>query len=369
MVPNGVTRLRATGEPYAPPVSRPLASVLAALVLAVGCTGDDADDPPTTAAPVRLNEIQVLGTHNSYRAAMDPDVLELVTAFSEPTGLGLDYAHPSLREQLEAQGARQLELDVYADPVGGLYAERRGLALVDRPTASGLDALDAPGFKVLHSADIDFNSTCLTLIACLDEVRAWSQDHPSHIPVMILLEAKQTPTPDPAGLGFVDPPDFDAATFAALDAEIRSVFADDELVRPADRDGATWPALDDVRGRVLFALDNDDLHDRYGGDILFTNATGFVKLNDPAADGERIRSAVAAGNLVRTRADAETMQARRNDPAQRDAALASGAHWVSTDYLVPDTRFSDYAVALPGGGVARCNPVVAPACDATQLRE
>ena len=41
-------------------------------------------------------------------------------------------------------------------------------------------------------------------------------------------------------------------------------------------------------------------------------------------------------------------------------ALASGAQCVSTDFPDPDPRFSDYAVKLPGGVVARANPVSAP---------
>jgi hypothetical protein len=44
-----------------------------------------------------------------------------------------------------------------------------------------------------------------------------------------------------------------------------------------------------------------------------------------------------------------------------EAALTSGAHFVSTDYPEPDPRFTPYAVAIPGGSPARCNPVSAPA--------
>jgi hypothetical protein len=45
----------------------------------------------------------------------------------------------------------------------------------------------------------------------------------------------------------------------------------------------------------------------------------------------------------------------------RDAALASGAQWVSTDYPVDDPRFEpDFAVTIPGGAPGRCNPVNAP---------
>ena len=53
--------------------------------------------------------------------------------------------------------------------------------------------------------------------------------------------------------------------------------------------------------------------------------------------------------------------------AERDAALASGAHFVSTDYPVPDPNFSDYQVTLPGGNIARCNPVNPGNCTATSF--
>ena len=56
-----------------------------------------------------------------------------------------------------------------------------------------------------------------------------------------------------------------------------------------------------------------------------SRAAIFV-INDPLAEGERIRHLVAQGYLVRTRADADTEEARRNDTWRRDAAaFASGA--------------------------------------------
>ena len=42
---------------------------------------------------------------------------------------------------------------------------------------------------------------------------------------------------------------------------------------------------------------------------------------------------------------------------QREKALSSGAQFVSTDYAEPDRRFSDYSVRLPGGQIARSNPI------------
>ena len=40
------------------------------------------------------------------------------------------------------------------------------------------------------------------------------------------------------------------------------------------------------------------------------------------------------------------------------AAFASGAQYVSTDYMTPDPRLSTYRTRLPSGGVARVSPAV-----------
>jgi hypothetical protein len=71
----------------------------------------------------------------------------------------------------------------------------------------------------------------------------------------------------------------------------------------------------------------------------------------------RIADLLAAGYIVRTRADDSGVEARANDPSRANAALASGAQLVSTDYPVPAP--SGYVVSAPGRP-ARCNPVNAP---------
>ena len=164
--------------------------------------------------------------------------------------------------------------------------------------------------------------------------------------------------------------------------EILSVFAPTEILTPDRVRGqfATlpeairahgWPALDAVRGLVMFALDNEgSVRDRYleghpalRDRVMFASvapedpAAAWFKINDPIKDFDRIQKLVREGFLVRTRADADTRQARANDVTQRDKALASGAQFISTDYPEPDRRFSDYSVRFPGGQVARSNPV------------
>jgi hypothetical protein len=85
---------------------------------------------------VALNEIQVLGSHNSYHIEPRWDVLRLVTAF-EPEAIAWEYTHLPLDEQFASQGIRQIELDVFADPEGGLYAERQVLGLFGEDSHAG----------------------------------------------------------------------------------------------------------------------------------------------------------------------------------------------------------------------------------------
>jgi hypothetical protein len=77
---------------------------------------------------------------------------------------------------------------------------------------------------------------------------------------------------------------------------------------------------------------------------------------------------------VRTRADGDNVEPFAGDTSKRDAALASGAQFVSTDYpvIVPGVPMTGtpYVVDIPGGTPARCNPVTAPAaCASTDIED
>src|SRR5262245_20688657 len=172
-------------------------------VLAMACSDDDegaatATSEPattTTTAPayplddtLRLNEIQALGSHNSYHVQAEPALFAALQAFDAALAATLEYTHAPLDEQFDDEGVRQIELDVFADPNGGLYANRAGNAVIGKPVESSEPALAEPGFKVLHVQDIDFATTCLTFVECLTTVRDWSQAHPGHVPIMILVE-------------------------------------------------------------------------------------------------------------------------------------------------------------------------------------
>ncbi len=352
----------------------------AAMVLA---TTANAFAAARTDSDVRINQIQVIGTHNSYHAGLTPGVAKLLKAVNPKAFDELEYSHADLATQLD-HGIRQVELDIYSDAKGGRFAHPYGATL----NAGGAAAFDPqgvmlkPGFKVMHVQDIDYVSNCQPFTACLTAIRTWSHAHPRHVPIFILVETKTQP-PIPAVPGMAAPEPFTPAVLDALDAEIRSVFSADEMIAPDQvrgaratlEDGALhggWPTLKAARGKVVFLLDQSNVTETYraghpslAGRVLFTNAepgqpdAAFVEQNDAAP--EAIAALVKRGYLVRTRSDADTKEARTGDGTQRDKALRSGAQIVSTDYpWFEPSRWTGYSVSLPGCTPARCNPVNAP---------
>ena len=342
---------------------------------------------------LEMNDLSAVGTHNSYKLAIPDAELQAMIAVN-PGAIGLDYSHRLLAEQLEA-GARQIEIDVLNDPEGGRYAQP--LSALGRPngahspvSAAFTEAMARPGFKTLHMPDVDFRSSCLTFVACLTEISDWSRAHPDHAPILIMLNAKTGNASMPGG---TVPLDFDTAAWDALDAEIRSVFDTAHLITPdmirgghaTLREGVLaggWPSLGEARGKVFFALDEgtEKVASYRGGRrslegrAMFVNtdeaspAAAYLTLNDPVAEHVRIQAAVRAGFVVRTRADADTREARVADVSRRTAAFTSGAQYISTDYLWADPRFPTYAVRLAGGVAANCNPVRAvDRCDGSPI--
>lgn len=338
-------------------------------------------------ANLRLNDLLTVGTHNSYKESIPASLMALLRQTDPGRANGLDYGHPSLSHQLD-DGARQLEIDVYYDPEGGRFLDPAGLAVAGVTLdPARRTALAAPGFKVMHVQDVDVFSTCTRLVDCLGAIRRWSVAHPDHAPLLLMFNAKTDASPLPQGAAALP---FDAGAWDALDREVRSVFPADALITPDDVQGTyptlreavlagAWPTLGQARGKVMFALDEGPertaayrgARRSLEGRVFFINtdeaspAAAYLTLNDPVADGPRIRAAVLAGFIVRTRADADTAEARANDVRRRDAALSSGAQYVSTDYMRPDARFAGgYQARLPGHAAALCNPVrAAGRCD------
>ena len=112
---------------------------------------------------LRINELQLVGSHNSYKERPREEVASALGALVPDLFAEIDYGHESLTDQLEEYGVRQFEIDVMADPDGGLYATPAALEILGIAEEPDPEMLE-PGFKVRHIQDIDYETTCETLV-------------------------------------------------------------------------------------------------------------------------------------------------------------------------------------------------------------
>lgn len=212
-----------------------------------------------------MNHIQVYGTHNSYHYEVPYEGKVAETEMLHGDSKLYWYSHASLDVQAEYMSIRQFELDIWPDPEGGAYANPLILqkANVTGPPA---DQLAQPGAKIMHIPDVDVWASCYTLVSCLHVIRDWSKAHPKHVPISIMAEFKLG-TYFAAQGGAPTLYWNDTQNLAALDAEFRSVFSEDEMVTPDHirRGNMTleesvlkygWPDLESARGRVIFLMDS-----------------------------------------------------------------------------------------------------------------
>ena len=367
------------------PIQRTKSVPIVGIILALMMTlfeprTSHADEDLTRQPDIALSTIQMVGSHNSYKKAMPANVLALLKWFEPAVAQGLDYSHLPIEEQL-ALGLRVFEIDVFHDPDGGRYSRPLGRRLHPLTQAfnEGEQAqLDAPGLKVLHIQDIDYQSHCLTFRKCLETFRDFSEANPGHLPIFVSLNLKTSPIDL---LGSTTPLPFDKTGYLNLHHDLESALGLENLVTPSEvqkdsrslRERITtigWPDLSELRGRFIFLIDEpvkktaSYLEDfRKDERLLFLSVpnnhdqAAILVMNDPLKAFDDIRARVAEGFLVRTRADANTVEARSADDTRMRAAFASGAHFISTDYYVPDERLeSDYQVHFPEGGYARQSP-------------
>ncbi|WP_333597819.1 phosphatidylinositol-specific phospholipase C domain-containing protein [Chryseobacterium flavum] len=346
---------------------------------------------------IRINQVQVVGTHNSYAQPADPRVLDLVTPilngmmqkysssmseeqkakFKEyhPYGMdlkeGLNYNHPDFNEQLNSN-LRGLEIDVYYDPEGNRFSNPATYQILKAKGITDLapfktEGLEQPGFKVLHMADIDFRSHYPTLKDALTHLRKWSDLHPDHSPIFMMIEAKDSGFPVFENSTKVLP--FDKAAYDALDEEILNYLGKDKIIMPKDVQGNyntlkeavmhnNWPQLKESKGKFIFMLlpgsagtlssknnpylIKGSLKER----VMFLNSepddsfAAFILRDNAIIRQKEIRDLVKQGFMVRTRSDIETYEAKTNDFTRSKAAFSSGAQIISTDFFRPGNTYN-----------------------------
>lgn len=295
---------------------------------------------------LRLNHLQVKGTHNSYHRR---PAFSLVREHA--------YEQAPLDVQLEEYGVRVVELDVHPS---------------------------ARGYEVYHLPVIDSRSTCGLLTDCLAVLKKWSDSNTGHHPIFVWIEPK-----DEFGEGIFD--------MDALDAEILSVWPRDRLVTPAlvrgenaslreAIEGEGWPNLGKVRNRALFMLlDRGKQREAYlrgrkgpgalEGRIMFVLANpdefdepfaAVAKIDNPAS--RHIPVALKKGIIVGSNVGSASGTDEGNFRKLR-AGLRGGVHLLTGDFPAP-VKGRSYWFEMPGGRPSRCNPVTAPAdCGSGDLED
>jgi hypothetical protein len=326
-------------------------------------------------ANLRLDQMQIVATAESYKQRPDKSLMSLIRMGGKKGAEALDYGMAPLAAQLD-DDVRGLQFDVAYDPKGGAYKNPTGASMaMELLSEDFLREMARPGFKVIHVLDVDYGSSCLALADCLKQVAQWSRAHPRHLPIVITLKINDTKTPMP---GATKPLDCDQTAMDALDAEIRAVFVPGQMITPDQvqgrhaslRDAAmghAWPKLAQARGKVIFVLADAAKAKAYQGQrkslegrAMFVAAdeasplAAFIALPDPVKDGARIRQAVQSGFMIITRADEDAREARQDSTARRDAAFASGAQIVQTDFATADPAIGPYQVSLKDNPNAMC---------------
>jgi len=289
------------------------------------------DLPAALEGGVKLNEVQFLATHNSYKRPLSPAARLAMNVIGLPLGLTavkdeFDYGFEPLTAQLD-RGIRSLEFDLMRD---------------------GED------FRVGHIGVLDMNSNCPDFLLACREIRMWSEANPGHLPITLLLEAKSAILAD----GALYKP-FDAQGLQLLESAIEQAFGD-MLLTPGEvlgeyenfaalRQKDAWPPLRGLLGKILVIYHYaDGTTGEYIAadpslrtqkmfpalwypllDEVNTEYASFVLCNEPLDYAGEIAAFTAENLLVRTRLDMHNYPDRERS---HTSGAASGAMLLSTDY-------------------------------------
>ncbi|MGI6392772.1 MAG: Ca2+-dependent phosphoinositide-specific phospholipase C [Candidatus Izemoplasmatales bacterium] len=269
---------------------------------------------------LRLNEIRILASHNSYKkkgTAIGKLFVGLGDSFAEARAL--EYGNPDLTTQLNV-GIRSFELDVR-------YRKDE--------------------FECTHVPLVDNSTTAAKLALAFEEIALWSKNNPNHIPIILLLELK-------SDWMMLDPllEDIGSAELTLLDELIVASFSD-SLYTPKELMGAyssirerlvaeSWPLVNALLGKVIvvlhpgkFTSDYLELDPEFDDMAMFPAVSNqdidhphaaFSVHNNP--DPERILPLLEANMIVRTRMDSSLI------PNEEVRALARecGAQIMTTDF-------------------------------------
>ena len=312
----------------------------------------DFDIAQAKANGVRINEIAVMGTHNSYQTLGTAPNRALMK-FLQFISFGLVenkaiFEMDTFTEQLE-RGIRNLEIDV--------------------------ETVDDDGdvsFIVSHKPIIDNVSSAYNFKKALEEIAMWSDHNPGHLPVYLLIEPKGNV------VSLNNMQDFSVDYAADFDKVLREVLGE-RLLTPAQamgeyesfeamRNADAWPTLEEAAGKIIVLMHPCDVTQEYidsdpsiKSQAMFPMLryedvdlpyASFILDNDPQGATENNKTTIDKKNLmVRTRADDYP------DFSDERYSYANncGSHIITTDYPPRSVRPDDHTYTFDGFTVKLLN--------------
>lgn len=281
---------------------------------------------------VKYNEVQFLGTHNSYQIAATEEYKQLFRTLSDLT-FGLisaetaEFTMDSLTEQLEL-GIRGLEIDI--------------------------ETVDKDGdvsFIVTHNPQLDNTTSCYDFEKAIEEIKMWSDHNPGHLPVTVIIEPKKGVVP-------VDNMKNFTMEYVKAMEEIICEKMGDSLLIPKDmmgdyesfkamREADGWLTLEKTMGKVLFLLHDTTVTSEYikqdesiKSQVMFPmlryddrdkEYASFIIDNEPdKALSHEAESIERCNLIVRTRADSFP----KADEKRYEMVNNCSSQIISTDYPV-----------------------------------
>lgn len=295
---------------------------------------DDADQ-------YSFNDLQLIASHNSYKLYQPTLSYWFANTFYSLAGYDGDimqYENKTTTQQLN-MGIRSLEWDIQS--------------------YSG----EFDGYIVQHESYIDPLSSIPNLELAFEEVLMWSEYNEEHIPIVIIIECKDSTVPDFGKENITT-----AEQIYELSLMISEVLGD-KLYTPSDMLGDydtledmrladDYPSLDEMLGKIVVILHCGDYCENYSAvidfedQLLFTaleNETScFTIYNYPDLEAEEIEYFISEGYMIRTRISEWLIQSSKIE----QIGIDSGSNILSSDYLYEDmfdevTRFADgYTISL-----------------------
>jgi hypothetical protein len=277
---------------------------------------------------LKLNEIKMLASHNSYKknsTALGRFFVKLGSSAEEADSL--NYSYKTLTQQFRA-GIRSMEFDL---------------------------RLRKTQFTLTHVPLVDNSSVAPDFSMALEEIELYSRYNPNHVPIIILIEIKDDWMILDHALQKID-----QEKLIILNTLIKEKLGD-TLFQPKDMilenmtlketiTDFSWPSLSSLRGKVIMVLHPGGFTDDYVdidptlfdlamfpgvySDQVSRDYSAFVVENNP--ESAQIPLLVSQNFIVRTRIDSDLYFSTE----LMQAALLSGAQILTSDYTIARSDLS-----------------------------